>query len=112
MRFWIIPAAALLAASCGPTDPREARIDNIEDAAEAQVDTIEAASGNEAGRMRTEAEALEQQATTINGFEAARLQSRAQGLRDEARIVERQGDAKARAVRDRARADVSAIRAE
>jgi len=112
MRRWTMAPAALLLASCGPTDPREARIDNIHDLAEAEADAIEDASGNEAGRIRAEAEALEQQAATINGFEAARLQARAEGLREEAQIVARQGKARARAVRDKARADVSAIRAE
>jgi hypothetical protein len=108
----ITPAAMLLLWACGPTDPREARIDNIEDAADAEADAIEDAADRDVDRLRAEAEALDQQAATINGFEAARLQSRAHGLREEAEIAARQGEARARAVRDRARADASAIRAE
>ncbi|MGK6354520.1 hypothetical protein ACMGDH_04760 [Sphingomonas sp. DT-207] len=108
----MIPAVMLLLSACGPSDPREARIDNIQDASEAQADGIEDAADQDADRLRAEAEALDQQAATTNGFEAARLQSRAHGLREEAEIAARQGEARARAVRDKARAEVSAIRAE
>ena len=104
--------AALLLASCGPQTPEQARIDNIQDAADAQADAIRDAAANQAGAMRGEADTIANQAAIANGFDAERLNTRAEALREEARIVKRQADAKVRAVKDRARADVSAIKAQ
>jgi hypothetical protein len=114
MRSWIALAApaAVLLAGCGPQSPEEARIDNIQEAADEQADAIESAAGNQIGKIRADADMLAQQAEMTNGFEAERLGTRAEALRKEAQIVERQSEAKVRAVRDRARADVSAIKAE
>lgn len=112
MRIWVVLPAVLLVSACGPGDPREARIDNIEDVAEAQADALEDAAANEAGVLLTDAEMLDAQAATVNGFEAARIKARAHALREEAKLVKQQGEARARAARDKARAEVSAIRAE
>jgi hypothetical protein len=114
MRSWIVPAAfaGLLLPGCGPKTPEQAQIDNIQQAAEAEADAIKSASGNEAATIRAEADTIAGQAEIANGFEAERLQTRAEALRKEARIVERHADAQVRAVRDRARADVSAVKAQ
>ena len=113
MRSWIVPAAfiGLLLAGCGPQTPEQARIDNIQQAAEAEADEIKSASGNEAAAIRDEADTIASQAEIANSFDAERLETRAEALRKEAKIVERHADAQVRAVRDRARADVSALKA-
>jgi hypothetical protein len=110
--LWPLLAAASLLAGCGPSDPRAERIENIQDMADAEAHDIEAVAGNEVGNMRMEAETLEQRAEVSNGFDAERLKTRADALRKEAKIVERQAEAQARAVRDRARAEVSTIKAQ
>lgn len=102
----------LLLTGCGPQTPEEARIDNIEDAAEVEADAIRSAAGNAAAAMRAEADTIVGQAAIANGFDAERLKTRAEALRKEAGIVERHADAQVRAVNDRARADVSAIKAQ
>jgi ABC-type microcin C transport system permease subunit YejB len=114
MRSWIVPGAAagLLLQACAPQTPEQARIDNIEDAASAEVDAIESASDNQLARIRAEADTLTQQAETAKGFDAERLKTRAEALRKDASIVERHAEAQARAIRDRARADVSALKAQ
>nr|AGU10042.1 hypothetical protein [uncultured organism] len=114
MRSWIAPAALamLLLQGCGPQTPEAARIDNIEDAADNAADAIESASKNQIGSIRAEADTLAQQAEVSNGFDSERLKTRAEALRKEAGIVERHSEAQVRAVRDRARADVSAIKAQ
>ena len=45
MRSWIVPAAfiGLLLAGCGPQTPEQARIDNIQQAAEVEADAIKSA---------------------------------------------------------------------
>jgi outer membrane biogenesis lipoprotein LolB len=113
MRSWSVSAAfiGLLLAGCGPQTPEQARIDNIQQAAEAEADAIKSASGNEAAAIRAEADTIASEAEIANSFDAERLETRAEALRKEARIVERHGDAQIRAVRDRARADVSALKA-
>ena len=114
MRSWIVPTAllGLMGAGCAPQTPEQARIDNIEDAADAEADTIESASKNQIGRIRAEADTLSGQAELANGFDAERLRTRAEALEKEAKIVERHAKAQVQAVRDRARADVSAIKAQ
>jgi hypothetical protein len=114
MRNWIVPASilSLLLVGCGPQTPEQARIANIQDAARTEADSVKSASGNEAAAMRAEADTIAGQAEIANGFDAERLKTRADALRKEARIVERHADAQVRAVDDRARADVSAVKAE
>lgn len=114
MRRWITPAAlsGLLLTACGPQTPEQAQIANIQDAARAEAEAIRSATGNEAAAIRAEADTLAGQADIANGFEAERLKTRAEALRKEARIVERHADARIRAVNDRARADVSAVKAQ
>lgn len=114
MRSWIAPAAsaALLLTGCGPRSPQEAQIDNIQDKADAEADAIGAAAGNQVERMRAEAGTIANQAQASNGFDAERLDTRADALRKEAEIVQRQADARVRAVKDRARAEISTIRAQ
>lgn len=114
MRSRTVPAAffGLMLAGCGPQTPEQARIGNIQDVARAEAEAIRSESSNQAAAIRAEADTLASQAEIANGFDAQRLRTRADALRQEARIVERHADARVRAVRDRARADVSAIRAQ
>lgn len=111
-RIVLTAFSGLLLAGCGPKTPEQAQIDNIQHAASAEADTIKSASGNEAAAIRAEADTIAGQAAIANGFEAERLKTRAEALRKEARIVERHADAQVRAVKDRARADVSAVKAQ
>jgi hypothetical protein len=108
----VVVLAACTVSACGPSTPTEARIENIQDAADMEAHSIQAESGNEVTNMRSEAESLADQAEASNGFDAERLRTRAEALRKEAKIIERQADAEARAVKDKARAEVSAIRAQ
>jgi len=103
--------AAGLVAGCGPKDPKAQQIDNIQDAAEAQADNLAAEADNQVDRMRNEADTLAGQAKAAGSFDAERLNTRAEALRKEAKIVERQGEAKVQAIRDQARATVSEIKA-
>jgi hypothetical protein len=114
MRSWIAPAATLglMLAGCGPQTPEQAQIANIHDAAAAEAEVIESASSNQIAQIRGEADTLSGQAELANGFDAERLRTRAEALRKEAKIVERHGKAQVQAVRDRARADVSALKAQ
>ncbi|AQR74316.1 hypothetical protein [Sphingomonas sp. LM7] len=114
MRNWIAPAmiAGLLLSGCGPQTPEQAQIANIQNAAEAQADGIESASQNQIAQIRGEADTIAQQAEIANSFDAERLKTRAEALRKEAAIVERHAEAQVRAVRDRARADVSTLKAQ
>jgi vacuolar-type H+-ATPase subunit H len=100
-----------LVSGCGPKDPKAAQIDNIQDAAEAQADNLEADADNQVDQMRSKADSLVNQAKAAGEFDAERLNTQADALRKEARIVERQGAAKAKAIRDQAQAEVSAIKA-
>ena len=106
---WVL---LLALSACGPKSPEEAQIENIQDMADSEAHDIRAETGNEVGNMRAEADVLLEQAQSSNGFEAERLKTRAEALRKEAKIVERQGDAQVRAVKDKARAEASAIRAQ
>jgi hypothetical protein len=114
MRNWIVlaPIFGLLLAGCGPQTPEQAQISNIQQAARNEADAIKSTAGNEAAAMRAEADTIIGQAEIANGFDAQRLKTRAEALRKEARIVERHADAQVRAVNDRARADVSAVKAQ
>jgi hypothetical protein len=116
MRAVVAISAMMLAAGlvtgCGPKDPEAQQIDNIQDAADAQADALEAETGNQVDRMRNEASTLADQAKTAASFDAERLNTRAEALRKEAKIVERQGAAKVQAVRDQARSAVSTLKAQ
>lgn len=114
MRSRIVTAAffGLLIAGCGPQTPEQAQISNIQQAASNEAEAIKSAAGNEAAAIRGEADTIAGQAEIANGFDAERLKTRAEALRKEAGIVERHADAQVRAVNDRARADVSAIKAQ
>lgn len=112
MRSLVLLACALVLPGCGPADPREQRIDNIQDQAAAEAQAIADSAGNEATRMRTEADTLAARAGTSTGYDAERLETRVEALRKEAKIVERQAEAKAQAVKDRAKAEVSTLRAQ
>jgi hypothetical protein len=114
MRSRIMTAAffGLLLAGCGPQTPEQAQIANIQDAARIEADAIRSASGNEAAAIRAEADTVAGQAAIANGFDAERLKTRAEALRKEAGIVQRHADARVQAVNDRARADVSALKAQ
>ncbi|NIJ21858.1 Skp family chaperone for outer membrane proteins [Sphingomonas naasensis] len=111
-RITFATLAGLSLVGCGPQTPEQAQIANIQDAARNEADSIRSAASNESAAMRAEADTIVGQAGLANAFDAERLKTRAEALRKEARIVERHADARVRAVNDRARADVSAIKAQ
>ena len=108
----IFISAALLLSACGPATPEEARIENIQDLADAEAHDIEADFGNEINQIKAEAATLTAQAEASNAFDAERLKTRAGALQEEAAIIERQRAARVKAVRDRAQAEVSTIKAQ
>lgn len=114
MRSGMVVAAMMgvMLAGCGPQTPEQARIDNIQDMAEAEADALESASKNQIGQIEARADTIGAQAEVAKGYEAERLKTRAEALRKDAEIIERQAKAKVQAVRDRARADVSALKAQ
>ena len=114
MRSWIAPSVLLggLLTGCGPQTAEQAAIANIQHAAAAEAEALQSAAQNQTAGIEAEADTLSQQAELANGFEAERLRTRAEALRKEAKIVERHGKAQVQAVRDRARADVSALKAQ
>jgi hypothetical protein len=114
MRNWTMPALLMgaIVAGCAPQTPEQAQIANIEDAASNVADAIESASQNQVAQIRGQADTIAAQAEIAKGYDAEKLKTRAEALRKEAEIVARQADAKVQAVRDRARADVSALKAQ
>jgi hypothetical protein len=110
-RLWIV-AAALAVSACGAQTPQQQEAAQLRDAADAQADAIEAEAGNIAAGMKSEAEQLRQQAGQGGGYDAQRLQVRAEAREREAKLVQEQAEAKARAVRDAGKARASAALAK
>lgn len=102
----------LTLAACGPSGPNADQLEAIESAADNKVAQIEARQEAEADRLTQEAQALTAQAANVASYDAERLNTRAEALKEEARVVERQGEAQVRAIRDQARADKSRIQAQ
>ncbi len=111
----ILAALALIsvaAPACSQKTPQEKQADQLIDAADAQADAIEAAADNKAKEMEAQAEDLKKQAGQAGTFEGKRLQVRADALKEEAKLIRREGAAKARAVRDEGKAKASALLAQ
>jgi hypothetical protein len=106
--MWIV-AAALAVSACGAQTPQEQQAAQLREVADAQADAIEAEAGNIVAGMQAEAEKLRQQAGQGGGFEAQRLQVRAEAQEREAKLVKKQAEAKARAIRDAGKARASAL---
>ena len=63
--FGAAAAAVFLLAGCGSQDPREQRIDNIEDAADAVADNIEDTAERQVDAMQAQAGNLTNQAKAL-----------------------------------------------
>ncbi len=111
-RFAFVAAAAFAVSACGSQTPQEQRAEQLRDEADAQADAIEAAAENQTAQMQVEAEGLLNQAGQGGGYDAQRLKVRAEAIREEAKLVEKQAEARAKAVRDAGEARASAALAK
>ncbi len=111
-RFAFVAAAAFAVTACGARTPQEQRAEQLRDQADAQADAIEAAAENQTAQMKVEAEGLLNQAGQGGGYDAQRLKVRAEAIREEAKLVEQQAEARAKAVRDAGSAQASAALAK
>ncbi|MEP9401341.1 hypothetical protein [Sphingomonas sp. VNH70] len=111
-RFAFVAAAAFAVSACGAQTPQEKAAAQLRDQADAQADAIEAAAENQTAQMKVEAEGLLNQAGQGGGYDAERLKVRADAIRQEARLVEQQAEARAKAVRDAGEAQASATLAK
>ncbi|KQM36388.1 hypothetical protein ASE59_04810 [Sphingomonas sp. Leaf10] len=111
-RFALAAAAAFALTACGSQTPQQQQAEQLRDQADAEGDAIEAAAENQTAQMKVEAEGLLNQAQQAGGYDAERLKVRADAMRDEAKLVEQQAEARAKAVRDAGEANASAALAK
>ncbi len=111
-RFTFAAAAAFAVSACAAQTPQEQRAEQLRDQADAQADAIEVAAENQTAQMKVEAESLLNQAGQGGGYDAQRLKVRADAIREEAKLVEQQAEARAKAVRDAGNAQASAALAK
>ena len=110
MRSPLIAAAlALATAACAQQTPQEQQAEQLRDEADAQADAVEAEAENRTAQMKVEAEKLLQQAGQGGGYDAQRLEVRANAIKQEAKLIEDQAEARARAMRDAGKARASAV---
>jgi hypothetical protein len=104
-------ALATLTTGCAQQSPADANAAALVDAADRQADQIESAADTQADALKNQADQLEMQAANAGGYTGERLKTRAEALDREASIIEDQGDAKAGALEDAAKAEADRIRA-
>lgn len=112
IRLTFAAAAAFALTACGSQTPQEQQAEQLRDQADAEADAIEAAAENQTAQMKVEAEGLVNQAGQGGGYDAERLKVRADAIREEAKLVEQQAEARAKAVRDAGEARASAALAK
>lgn len=110
--FLFAAAAAFCATACSPQTPQEKQAEQLRDQADAEADALEAAADNRTAQMQVEAEALLNQAGQGGGYDAQRLTVRAEAIKEEAKLIEKQAEARAKAVRDAGDARASAALAK
>lgn len=110
--FLFAAAAAICASACSPQTPQEQQAEQLRDQADAEGDALEAAAQNRTAQMEVEAETLIQQAGQSGGYDAQRLKVRAEAIKDEAKLIEKQAEARAKAIRDAGEAKASAVLAK
>ncbi len=111
-RFALAAAASFAVSACGSQTPQQQHAEQLRDQADAQADAIEAAADNQTAQMKVESEQLLNQAGQNGDYDAQRLKVRAEAIREEAKLVEQQAEARAKAVRDAGEAQASAALAK
>ena len=100
----IVPSAV---AACQRT-PEQQQSDRARSEARERGALIENQGGSEADQLQQQAAELENQANEAGGMTAERLKIRAQALKDEAKIVRKQADRQADAIKESTDAQVKA----
>lgn len=100
--------ALLLVGACQKS-PEDQRADDLRAAARVQAKAVTDQAGSVATAMDKQAADLGGQAKTAGGFTGERLKTRSDALEREADIVKRQGEARAQAIKDTAKAQAESI---
>jgi hypothetical protein len=88
--------------------PEQQQADALRDEAQQRGSAIENQAGNQADRLEQQAEALNNEAKKAGGFTGERLKVRADALTKEAKIIRKQADMQADAIREAADARIKA----
>ena len=96
-----------LTAACQRT-PEQQQADSLRGEARQRAAEIEKHADTEANRLQQQAEALENEAQQAGGLTGQRLRVRADALAEEAKIVRRQADMQADAIKEATDAQIKA----
>ena len=107
MRFVLIMAMLASMAACQRT-PEQQQADNLRSDARQRADLIENRADVEADRLHQQASDLQNQAGQAGGMTGERLRIRANALDQEAKLVRKQGDMQADAIKEDADARIKA----
>jgi ribosomal protein L9 len=100
-KIMFLALVALPIAGCTSSDPRER-----------QADAIAAQARNASEALENQAATLAQQADAAGGYNGQVLDTRADALKSESKIVKRQGEARADAIKTQGDADAKQLRAQ
>ena len=103
----IFAIVALATAACQRT-PEQQQADDVRSNAQQQGASIENLSGEEADRLEQQAAILENEAKRSGGLTGQRLKVRADALKKESKIIRKQGDQQAEAIKESADARIKA----
>ena len=107
MRSLAVLGIIFLLAACQRT-PEQQQNDKLREDAQRRGADIENRADTQADRLEAQAQVLEDQAQEAGGFTGQRLKVRADALAKEARIIRKQADMQADAIRQSADAEVKA----
>ena len=107
MRVLLAIGFLVLTAACQRT-PEQQQADNLRADARSRGVEIEKHADSEADRLQQQAEALENQAQQAGGLTGQRLRVRANALAEEAKIVRKQADMQADAIKEATDARIKA----
>lgn len=107
MRRMLAIGFIVLTAACQRT-PEQQQADNLRSEARLRGAQIEKHADSEADRLRQQAEALENEAQQAGGLTGQRLRVRADALAKEAKIVRKQADMQADAIKESTDARIKA----
>jgi hypothetical protein len=103
-------AGALLMLAACQKHPEDQRAAALQEAARDQAAAVKGQAGVEAAGLAKDAAALREQAAKAGGYTGQRLETRSRALAKESDIVKRQGEARAKAIEDAAKAQAEAIK--
>ena len=105
MRIVLTFATLVLMTACHRT-PEQQEADKLRSDAQERGAAIENEAESEADRLQQQAKTLEAGSKRAGGFTGERLQVRADALSKEAKIIRKQGDMKAEAMKETANAKI------